>query len=364
MYGPSVGGGGLGRYCEQLIAELTHLEQKNRFVLFGSAFNTFQHHPLFEIVSTDIPWYSLKEQVALPQLIDQQHLDLIHFPHWNVPLRLKTPFVVTIHDLILLEEPKSARATTRHPFIYTLKYRGFKRVLSHAVHASQKIIAVSEATKTDILKHFPDISPEKIVVIYEGVTPLPPSPATTQPLPFPYILYVGNCYPHKNLEILLKTFDLLHSTFPDLHLVFAGRDDHFSRQMEVLSQISPNASFISFLRNPPDTDLTKLYTYARAYIFPSRIEGFGLPPLEAMSMGTPVVCSDIPSLREVLGKSAAYFSPHNPQHIADTIASVLQDENKRTQLIQLGLEQVKRYSWKTMAQEINRVYLSCEHPQI
>lgn len=344
MSGPSVGGGGLGRYVEQLLKELPNVDKKNRY---------FSLQP-------PIPWYTLKEQLLLPRFIDRKKLDLVHFPHWNVPLTLKTPFVVTIHDLILLEEPRSARATTRHPFIYALKYLGFKRVLAHAIHASKKIIAVSETTKSDILKHFPDIHPEKIVVIYEGVTPLASPTSSASPTSFPFLLYVGNAYPHKNLSVLLEAFQLIHQRIPALHLIFAGRDDQFSRHLEQQAQKSRSASHFSFIRNPSDEQLGDLYRHAELYVFPSRIEGFGLPPLEAMRMGTPVACSDIPSLREILGEAACYFPPNDPKHIADTIVSLLNDQTRKQTLIQKGNEQIKRYNWTRMAEQTVRVYQACE----
>ena len=362
MYGPSVGGGGLGRYIEQFLKELPNVDQQNRYVLFGSALNLFRDVPNFDTINTRIPWYSLQEQIQLPRVIDGQRLDLIHFPHWNVPLRLKTPFVVTIHDLILLKEPRSARATTRHPFVYALKYQGFKRVLSHAVEKSQKIITISEATKHDLITYFPRLSPQKITVIYEGVTKLPPSTSSKSPLPFPYLLYVGNCYPHKHLEFLLDVFDRLHPNFPDLHLVFAGRDDRFSQMLERTSKTHSSGSHIRFMKNPPDTALCELYTYAQLYVFPSRVEGFGLPPLEAMAQGTPVACSNIPVLQEILGNAAVYFPQDNAAQAARILTDLLHNPQERTELIEQGFTQIQRYSWKDMAQQIQRLYLSCEHP--
>lgn len=335
MCGPTVGGGGLGRYVEQLVKWLPTVDRENRYVLFQQP----------------IKWYTLKEQLALAPIIDTQKLDLVHFPHWNVPIWLKTPFVVTIHDLILLEQPRSARATTRHPLIFALKYAGFKRVLAHAVRASRKIIAVSEATKSDILKHFPDVPKEKIVVIYEGVTPLQDS--TTQRLnDFPYLFYLGNAYPHKNLDILLSAFELLRASHPQLHLVLAGRDDAFSRRLT-------ETDHVHIIRDPDDAMIASLYAGARAYVFPSLIEGFGLPALEAMSQGVPVACSDIPSLREILGEAAIFFHPKDRADMARAISSVVDDEALRGRLIEQGKQRVKRYSWKTMAEETVRVYKSC-----
>jgi len=356
MAGPNVGGGGLGRYVQQLVKELPGVDSKNRYVLFGNEVN--------------IPWYTLKEQIFLPTHIDKHHLDLVHFPHWNVPVFLKTPFVVTIHDLILLHEPRSARATTLHPILYAIKYRGFRSVLSHAINASKKIITVSQATKTDILKFFPHIDPNKIVVIYEGVTPLSPSvlPCQAEPgpaspdlplSPFPSLLYVGNCYPHKNLETLLNAFDLLRKTNPDVRLIFAGRSDEFSKRLKDTASKRASGQRIEFRSNPTDEDLAQIYANATVYVFPSVIEGFGLPPLEAMSLDVPVAASDIPSLREILGASARYFPPNDPEAIARILQHLLEQKPLRDDLIEKGREQIKQYSWKKMAEQTLCVYESC-----
>ncbi|MBI5369980.1 glycosyltransferase family 4 protein [Candidatus Uhrbacteria bacterium] len=348
MSGPTVGGGGLGRYVEQLICELPNVDSVNRYVLFGKE------------KAADIPWYTLKEQILLPAIIDREHLDLIHFPHWNVPILLKTPFVVTIHDLILLEEPKSARATTRHPIVYALKYAGFKRVLAHSVSASKKIITVSEATKRSILTHFPNVSEKKIVVIYEGVSPLPPVASSAPLVPDPFLLCVGNAYPHKNLDVLLRAFDQLHVRQPEIHLVFAGRDDVFSRSLQKRAQQSLAQSHIHFIFSPNDEDLSGLYHHAKAYLFPSRIEGFGLPALEAMAAGVPVIASAIPALKEILGDSALFFPVHDPSALALTIEQLLNDPQKQQTLVQKGFERIKRYSWTAMARQTVQVYTSCD----
>jgi len=362
MYGPEVGGGGLGRYVEQLVNHLPEIDHQNRYVLFvgekswGRGVKEAFNHS----ITTPIHWYTLKEQLFLAPLIDKQKLDLVHFPHWNVPIGLRTPFVVTIHDLILLEEPLSARATTQHPLFYAIKYFAFKKVLKHAIKSSKKIIAVSQATKNDILKHFPNVPEDKIVVIYEGITSLK-KPKPQNPKPFSYILYIGNCYPHKNLETLLSAFSILHKQIPDLHLVIAGRNDVFFKKLKEKSNSLEAVSFIHFGENPSDERLAELYDQAELYVFPSRIEGFGLPPLEAMSQSTPVACSDIPSLKEILGSAAVYFPKDNPDKIAKIISEVINDPDKKTNLVNRGLEQIKLYSWKKMAEKIVNVYQDCDN---
>lgn len=362
MYGPNVGGGGLGRYVEKLIDLLPTIDHENRYVLFvkdkGVSGERRADSNIQKII-TPIHWYTLKEQLLLAPLIDKQNLDVVHFPHWNVPLGLRTPFVVTIHDLILLEEPRSARATTKHPFVYELKYLGFKKVLSHAINKSKKIITVSQATKNDVLKHFPNINPEKIAVIYEGVTSLTthPSPLTA---PFPFLLHIGNCYPHKNLERLLSAFEIVHKQIPDLHLVLAGRKDVFMERLKNIASEKEVSSFIHFEENPSDERLSELYSQAKLYVFPSLIEGFGLPALEAMQMSLPVVCSDIPALKEIAGDAAVYFRKNDPNDIARVIQQILNDSNKQKELVEKGHERTKLYSWEKMANEILKIYQSCE----
>lgn len=367
MCGPNVGGGGLGRYVEQLVDHLLKIDQKNRYVLFikykAISDERLAVSKIQEII-TPIHWYTFKEQILLAPIINKQKLDLVHFPHWNVPIGLKTPFVVTIHDLILLEEPRSARATTKHPLIYALKYQGFKKVLSNAINKSKKIIAVSQATKNDILKYFPNIDPDKIVVIYEGVTKLDRS-LTLQPYNpttlFHFLLHIGNCYPHKNLERLLNAFEIIHKQIPELHLVIAGRKDVFMKRLKNIANEKVSSSFIHFEENPSDERLSELYSQAKLYVFPSLIEGFGLPAIEAMQMSLPVVCSDIPSLKEIANDAAIYFKKDDPNDIARVIQQILNDQNKQKELIEKGLERIKLYSWEKMAKEIVNVYQTCEN---
>ena len=370
MYGPHVGGGGLGRYVEQLVRHLEEIDQDNRYVLFLKPENINQcpaNHARITKRETNIHWYTLREQWSLAKQMDAESLDLIHFPHWNVPLGLKTPFVVTIHDLILLEEPFSARATTRNPFIYAIKYALFRRVLAHGIRRAKKIITVSEYTKQSIQKFFPDVHAEKIHVIYEGVTAFvdmeKQEPRTSQPTspPAPYFLYVGNAYPHKNLEALLHAFSFFHKLHPEVSLVFAGRQDVFyDRLKQELREIDVPSDRVHFIMNPSDHELRTLYHQAALYLIPSRLEGFGLPPLEAMREGIPVAASRRGSLPEILGDAAVYFSPDDIEEMVRVMEQVLLDLPLRETMVKKGQEQVKRYSWERMAQETLMVYLGVE----
>ncbi|NQV88764.1 MAG: glycosyltransferase family 4 protein [Parcubacteria group bacterium] len=356
MLGPTVGGGGLGRYVEELTRGLSQLDHKHRYVLFlksetqlpTTGGNTFDHR------IADVHWYTLLEQVIMPHKIDQEDLDLIHYPHWNIPVRAKTPFVVTIHDLILLEQPRSARATTRGPLMYWVKHALFRRVLRHAVKKSRAIIAPSQYTKNSILHFFPDTAPGKIHVVHEGITDLvrlnaPPNTDTT-----PYLLYVGNAYPHKNLERLLEAFKIVRGTHPEINLVLAGKDGVFYQRLKATA---PDG--VTFRPDPTDSELASLYQGAKGYVFPSLSEGFGLPPLEAMSFSVPVAAARSSCLPEILGDAVTYFNPQDTQDMSQAISRLLSDERLRETLIAKGKEQIKKYSWQTMAEEIQTIYNNC-----
>lgn len=363
MFGPAVGGGGLGRYVEQLVDQLQKQDLENRYVLFlkRENFDTCViTNPNFEKRLADVHWYTAKEQVLMPFLIAREGLDLIHFPHWNVPLLCRTPFVVTIHDLILLEQPVSSKTTTRGPIVHWLKRLGYRIALWHAIVASKKIVAVSEYTRSSIGKFFPRIPSSKVEVVYEGLTELP-SHSTTPSLHdsiAPYLLYVGNAYPHKNLDSLLAAFAIFSKAHPGVELVLAGRDDLFYKRLRLSVDESTH---VRFVMNPTDMKLAELYRDASLYVFPSKSEGFGLPPLEAMSMGIPVASSNATCLPEILGDAALYFPPDDVEAMAAAIEHGFSDERLRAELVATGREQVKKYSWASMARSILNLYGNVSH---
>lgn len=362
FYGPRIGGGGLGRYVAELVTHLQQIDHTNTYVLFLRKENFHEcviHNPNFSKRLVDVPWYSLAEQRVLPREIAAARVQFMHFPHWNVPLFTRVPFVVTIHDLILIEDPYSARATTKNAFVHGVKYVGFRTVIENAIHRSRHIIAVSEYTKASVLRHF-RVKSQKVSVIHHGVTP----PRAAQEVALsslsvyePYVLYVGNAYPHKNLELLIDAFAAFHRLQPDVQLVLAGRRDVFSKRLEAQAnalQIPPHN--IRFVDLPTDSDLAALYRKAMVFMFPSRIEGFGFPPLEAMSYGTPVASSDASSLPEVLGKHAFYFKPDD----VDGMVEAMQRAKKGTLIDAAGKTAAERYvekfSWEETARKTLEIY--------
>lgn len=362
MYGPKVGGGGLGRYVEQMVTHLARLPSDHRFVLFLKRENFDAckiENPRFEKRLVDVHWYTFEEQRRMPGIVDRERLDLMHYPHWNIPLASRTPFVVTIHDLILLEEPRSAKISTHHPLVLSAKFAAYRLVLSQALHRAKRVIAVSEYCRASIRRFFPNVPDAKITMIHEGVTPI--ATDASAPLPpgmrEPYLLRVGNFYPHKNVDGLLRAFVEMHRARPDLQLVLAGADDVFFTRMQTYAKsLALPPESVVFVGRPDDTVLGALYAHALIAVTPARIEGFGLPPLEAMSAGVATAVSRSGSLPEVCGAASVYFDANNEAEMARVLVKLADNETARQTLIANGREQIKKFSWETMAKEILKCY--------
>lgn len=369
LFGPKTAGGGLGRYIQQLVTHLANIDQQNEYVLFlrKSNWDEFKETPKFKKVMADYQWYSLEEQTKMPQKIEEAGVDLMHFPHFNVPLMNRVPFVVTIHDLILLEHP-TKRASTLGPLKYAIKHAGYKKVISQALKRSRAVIVPSEYTKQSILKYFPRTNETKIKVVYEGLSRLGQEEPGDQKkdseflislnIKKPFLMYVGNSYPHKNLETLVKAFVRVLNIRPELQLVLVGQRNFFSERVEKETRdlglkVPEEVNFTGFI---DDKDLAKLYRQASLYVFPSLCEGFGLPPLEAMAFNLPVVSSNSSCLPEILGSSAIYFNPKDIQDMTNVILEGLDNNSLRNTLKQAAQMQVKKYGWDKMAREILDIY--------
>ncbi len=358
MYGPSQGG--LGRYVQQLILNLEKIDSVNEYVIFLRKENFDDYQPTapnFKKQLADVGWYGWREQIFLPKILNAAKIDLIHFPHWNAPLFYHGPFVVTIHDLLLLHYP-TRQASTLGPLTYFFKNLAFRAVLNRAVKNACQIIAPCEFTKHDIIKTL-KISPHKISVtslapisnIQYSISPPPSLP--TQP----YILYVGVAYPHKNLLGLIKAWKIFNAKYDaGYRLVLVGKENYFYRQLKnhsLLKDLPNKPIFTGFI---PDEELPYFYKNASLYVFPSLYEGFGLPPLEAMQYDIPVISSDRSCLPEILKNAALYFNPENYEETAAAIQRGLTDENLRQNLINKGQNLLKNYSWEKTALQTLKIY--------
>lgn len=357
-------GKGLGRYTQKLIEYLEKIDNKNDYYIFLREENFDEYQPKkknFHKVLADYQWYSFSEQISMPILLKKYNLNLVHFPHFNVPLFYRKKFVITIHDLILIHFP-TVRGTTLNPIFYWLKFMAYKIVIGSAIKRANKVIAVSNFTKKDILKHY-KISEKKIAVTYEACSRLPANYSPKEGdrilekygIIKPYLLYVGNAYPHKNLEKLVLAFARITRKNPELHLTLVGNEDYFYKRLKkfVWDKKIRNIIFSGYVS---DEDLDEIYRNAEIYVFPSLYEGFGLPPLEAMAKGIPVAASGHECVREVLDSAAYYFDGLEIEGMASAIIKIAADKNLRKTLVANGYEQIKKYDWKKTAEQTVEIY--------
>lgn len=355
---------GIGRYIRNLIANLQVIDNQNEYLILLKArdLKKFDFGKNFTNIEADFNWYSLTEQLKLPKLLESLKLDLTHFPHFNVPLLYKGKFVVTIHDLIH-QHFRMKRATTLDPLIYQIKQFGYRKVFSFAVEKSQKIIVPSRDVKNQLEKEW-GVTEKKIIVTPEGVeeTLLALKNKLNNKVQIkllekigvkkPFIFYVGNAHPHKNVEALIKAFQNVKKDYPNLNLVLSGADHYFWRRVK-FEFSGPDIVYTGFVT---DEVLAVLFSNAQMFVMPSLEEGFGIPVLESFACGCPVVCSDIGSLKEVGGDACTYFNPKSINDISEKIKMVLRNEKLKKSLIQKGTKRVKLFSWKKLAEKTLKIY--------
>ncbi len=290
----------------------------------------------FEIVHAPFAHYSVSEQTLFPALIKKSNIDLLHVPHFNVPLFCPTPFIVTIHDLILHQYPNQASLAKR------IAYR---ILMKHAVKRSSHIFAVSEYTKGEILRQYGDTTAKKITVTHEGVSDLF-RPASLEEknrirkefdLSDSFILYAGACKEHKNVQTLINAAP------ENLPLILiTGRKEikklHLKSNVRVFS-------------NVPDAYLPPLMSAASVYVQPSLYEGFGLPVLEAMACGTPVVASNRTSLPEIAGSHAILVEP-TEEGLREGIKKAFASPPDQSR----GIAHAQSFSWEKMTRRTTEIY--------
>jgi glycosyltransferase involved in cell wall biosynthesis len=374
FYGPFAKG--LGRYTQEIVDNILKMDTRNSYVIFLGKHNfdelvVDKENKRVKKVLVDIKWYSWKEQLFFPFFIMREKLDLIHFTHFNVPIFCPVKFIVTIHDLILTKF-KTVRATTKHPFIYNLKDFFYRLVIKSALKKSKKILTVSNFTKSDIIQQF-KINPEKIQVIYEGVSNLSKGRdslfvaklnkeevLSDYKISLPYFLYVGNAYPHKNLEFLIESFLKWNSKNNKFRLVMVGKEDFFYKRVRehALNLVNKNSyeNSIIFTGYVPDDKLEIIYQRAMVYIFPSLYEGFGLPPLEALFNSCPVLSSKEASMPEIIQNGALYFDPYDYEDFYNKLNLLVDNEKLRQNIVEQGKKVLKNYNWWECAYQTREAY--------
>jgi len=360
---------GIGRYLVNLINQIEKQDSKNNYsiLLRKKYFQTliFQNKNSQKVLA-DYQHYSLKEQIFLPLQLIRLKPDLVHFPHFNVPYLWWGKYIVTIHDLIK-HESKGMATTTRSPWLYWLKHQFYLALVKRAVKKSIKIITPSYFWQKELVKRY-GLAPEKIVVTYEGVDEKfkiknlklkIEKILEKYSIKKPFVVYTGSLYPHKNVESLVQAVkcfnDLNHDNKKLTLVIVCARNIFYDRFLEKVKKLKAQ-DLVNLVGFVPDEEIGSLYSQAEAFVFPSLWEGFGLPGLEAMVLGLPVISSNASCLPEVYGEAALYFDPHNVSDLIDKILMVRRDKKIRETLIKKGYEQVKKYSWEKMAKQTLGVY--------
>lgn len=356
---------GIGRYIRNVVKQISLLDTKNGYTLFFLPKNidSVSLPNNFRLVPANIRWHTFAEQTKLASIYLKENLDLLHVPHFNVPIFYTRPFVATIHDLTILRM-RTGRATTLPYPIYQVKRMAFNMNLLSTVHRAKKLFTVSDFVKQDIVSTL-GVKGDKIVLTPNAVDAAfkPAAPNEVQEvlarygIAQPYLFYIGNADPHKNLEGLIQAFTRVSGSFPDLQLVLAGSKNFFYDRLEREWQTHPIINKLRFIGYVDDADLPVLYTGAEAFVNPSFFEGFGIQLLEAFACGTRVICSNTTSLPEIGGSAAHYFDPYSVDDMVTAITTALKevDSAKRVE----GFKIAQKFSWETSAKTILQVYENC-----
>lgn len=355
MYG--LENAGIGRYIINLIEELKKLSTKEKFkiLLRKKYFDQLNFPNNWKKVLANFPHYGIEEQTKLPNIINKENPDLVHFPNFNVPLFWNGKFVVTIHDLTMQRQGTSA--TTLPLPLYYLKRIPFLYAFNFAVRNSQKIITPTKVVQQDIVNYY-RVSEDKLKVIYEGLTELPKTGKNSKKISEPYFLYIGNAYPHKNLEKAIQGIVMLNKWHSQKTLLLIGGSRNiFTERLSASINDLHAEDYVKLIGFVDDKELKQLYKNSIGFIYPSLSEGWGLQGLEAMGAGTLVLASDIPVFREVYEDHVIYFNPKSPQSIEDAMDKALKlTSQKRNQIIKKAKIFVKKYSWRKMAEDTLQVY--------
>jgi glycosyltransferase involved in cell wall biosynthesis len=351
---------GIGTYIRNLLRHLARLDDKTDYIVLCRAEDQAFAAELgenFRAVPERSRGYSIREQIAVPLDLRREKVDLFHAPHYVLPPLTPCRSVVTIHDCIHLRFPQYLPSRLGYAYARTSMW--------FATHRSARVLTVSEASKRDILRYF-HVPPSKITVIYNAIderfSEEPPADEVMRvreryQLNDPFILYAGNIKPHKNLERLIEAFHTIRrGELEHVKLLIIG--DEISKYAALRRtvhryKLHKHVRFFGFV---PDATLAILYRLARVFVFPSLYEGFGLPPLEAMASGTPVITSNVSSLPEVVGDAAMLIDPYQPDAIAGAIRRVMLDDRLRDDMRERGLARVREFSWARSIRRVREIY--------
>jgi len=352
-----IGNPGIGRYMKCLSEFVVAQAPEHEYLLIlPPEGEHLIHAPNAQKLCTSLKYYSFREQFELPRILSRHKVDLLHSPHFLLPLVRPCPVVATIHDVIYMACPGD---------LPSLAGRQYYRIMMNACsRMATRIITDSEHSRNEIVRYL-HTDPEKIEVIYPAVDSFFHSEADSTRIASvrsrfgidrDYVLCVGIYKPRKNHAGLLTAFRKMLDSGCQAQLVVAGPMGEGEPVLRRLAREFGIAEHVIFTGFVNDADLRALYFGARVYACPSVYEGFGFTVLEAMACGTPVVCSSATSLPEVAGKAALYFNPHNPEEMASQLVRAFSGDALRASLIAEGHRNLLRFNWKETARQTLEVY--------
>ncbi len=355
---------GIGRFGMNLLKELARIDDFNEYIIYkNSSINSIVNKSNFTEKIINIPRFTIREQIIMPAILKRDNLDIFHCLHNVLSIFYPKKSIVTIQDIMV----------TRFLWFYEAlprikKYTGlfyFKLFVKLSVEKADKVIVTSKFTKKEVMRHL-NVKDEKLKICGAAVDsafkPFNDEALLNAVLEKygicnPFILHVSNLKPYKNLRNLIYAYKLLSqkkSRYPKL--VIAGHHKKYGTQIKEFTEKVGLKEKINFVGYVDKNDLPILMSKSLCFIFPSIYEGFGLPVLEAMACGTPVITSNTSSLPEIAGEAAILVNPYDTKEIADAIENLLSNEKLRKELISKGLEQVKLFSWEKCAKETLKVY--------
>ncbi len=346
---------GIGRYAAELLQRLVAIRQLGQrpitwvvwvqtdydlpWLSERAASGAIELHPV------DVPHYGVAEQTWWARELNSAQLDLLHVPHFNVPLLYRRPFVVTIHDL-LWHNQRDPQATTLPAWLYHWKHAAYTLVSESAIKRAAAVLVPSVWVKQEVQRIVGRTS--QVTVTYEGIPALYRQTSLAKVRTEPYMVYTGSLYPHKNLEVVLQALREL----PTFTLRLASTRNVFAQRLTERARALGVADQVVFLGYVPDEQLIKLYQRARALLQPSKAEGFGLTGLEAMAVGCPVIAADIPVFREIYGRHAHFFAPNDA---AALVQAVRRSPPPATSL-RSAQAHARSFSWDKMTEQTLNVY--------
>lgn len=345
---------GVGVYTRNLLAELAPIAPANWAMyvyILEEEKEKLQLPKRYIIRTTKAKWHTVSEQTTFASQLQHDKLDLVHFTYFSYPVAYRGSFISTVHDMTPVYF-RTGRASTKSWLEYQAKYLLFRFVFHTQLHSAKDLITPTFTVQEQLIDFAGETLRKKLHVIYEGVDTQLKTTRSNESLAKeysrPFFLYCGNCYPHKNVDSLIRAFATIDTAY---RLVILSPQDQFTKQIVTYLKEKQLEEKIQVVSSANIADRVFFYRHAKALVHPSRSEGFGLPIVEAMYFGLPIIASDIPIFHELMGNEYIAFEPTDIQSIADAIHSFL--NHPRHFQYQ---EKLKQFSFAKMAKETLTVY--------